>query len=395
MARSADGDALFIRVLNVRTVMRVLHVSKKLPPVVGGDATAVAALGRAQRRRGHQVEFLAYRGPGIVEEEGTYLAGPPLSADELDRMSFRRYRAMRALGRWARANLERLRPDLVHAHAADVGTPLSQVAHELHLPVVLTCHGVWFPTRSRWSPAGLIERSLIRRGRYASITTVDRFSVRALKDLGFRDAILVPNGVDAAEFAGPRQRDGPLRFLFVGRHVFQKGIDRLLEAAARVRPRIVDGFVLELAGDGPERPRLERRARDLDLGRKVRFLGSLDRPQLLEAYRRADVFVLPSRFEGFPLVILEAWSAGLPVIATSVGGVPDLCGPRNSVLVPSDDLDALGDAMVSLAQDSARREALGAAGRSVVLQHYTWDAIADRYEEVYERSLGRTRAAER
>jgi len=309
-ARSLSGPP------GILAVVRVLHVSKKLPPLIGGDATAVAALGQAQRRRGHHVEFLAYRGRGIVEREDTHLAGPSLASDQLDRIGFRRYRAMRAIRRWARANLPKVRPDLVHAHSVDVGAPVAQIAHELNVPVVLSCHGVWFPNRSRWSPAARLEQSLIRRGHYESITSVDRSSVRALQEAGFRDAILVPNGVDAAEFAGPRHRDGPLRFLFVGRLVFQKGVDRLLEATARARSRVESGFVLELAGDGPERSHLERQARDLGLGRTVGFLGSLPRPQLLEAYLRADAFVISSRFEGFPLVILEAWAAGLPVIAT-------------------------------------------------------------------------------
>jgi len=78
-----------------------------------------------------------------------------------------------------------------------------------------------------------------------------------------------------------------------------------------------------------------------------------------------------------------------------VGGVPDLCDPRNAVLVPPDDASALADAIALLAQDRARREALGASGRSLVLQQYSWDAIAERYKEVYERCVVRTRKMER
>jgi glycosyltransferase involved in cell wall biosynthesis len=237
-----------------------------------------------------------------------------------------------------------------------------------------------------------LERSLLRRG-YDAITSVDRASLRALREEGFSDAILVPNGVAISEFGGSREQNGTLRFLFVGRHVHQKGIDILLDAAGRGRSRIGQPFVVEIAGDGPERSRLERRANDLGLSDVVRFLGPLSRPDLVRAYARATVFVLPSRLEGFPLTILEAWASGVPVIATSVGGVPDLCDEGNSVLVPPSDPLALADAMTSLAGDPVRRERLGAAGRSMVRERYTWDTVAEAYERLYARCLERARGA--
>jgi glycosyltransferase involved in cell wall biosynthesis len=235
-----------------------------------------------------------------------------------------------------------------------------------------------------------MERSLLRRG-YDAITSVDRPSVQALREAGHPDAILVPNGVDISEFAPSAQPDDALRFLFVGRHVYQKGIDVLLEAAARARREIGDRFVLELAGDGPLRSELGRKARNLALSDVVRFLGSLTRPELVEAYGRATAFVLPSRFEGFPVAILEAWAAGLPVIATSVGGIPDLCNAGNAVLVPPDDPEALAAAMTSLSRDATRRERLGSAGRTLVQERYTWDAVADTYERVYGTCRDRVR----
>jgi glycosyltransferase involved in cell wall biosynthesis len=234
-----------------------------------------------------------------------------------------------------------------------------------------------------------MERFYLRRG-YEAVTSVDHASVQAIRGEGLSNAVLVPNGVDASEFVGMSHHDQAIRFLFVGRHVYQKGIDVLLEAAALVRSRTGEPFLLELAGDGPDRPRLERKAQALGVSDRIRFLGTLSRPDLLHAYGSATVFVLPSRFEGFPLVILEAWAAGLPVIATEVGGVPDLCNSGNAILVPSDHPKPLADAMISLARDPARRESLGSAGRSLVEERYTWDTIAQEYERVY--AACRTRA---
>lgn len=379
--------------MGIRAIVRVLHVTKKFPPVVGGDATAVSSLVRAQSRRGHEVHLLVYRSRGIEPTDRIHPVGPIQTPEGLDRVGIRRLRGMRAMRAWVSDNLAALRPDIIHAHAVDVGAAVVEGAKRHGIPIALTCHGVWYPHRRRWSLAGRIERSLLGRG-YDAITSVDRASVQAIRDVGQTDAILVANGVDPDEFAVPRA-DDRLRYLFVGRHVSQKGIDDLLEAAAMARKRIEDGFVVELAGDGPERPRLERKARDLGLSGNVRFLGSLSRPHLLEAYRRASIFVLPSRFEGFPLVILEAWAAGLPVIATSVGGIPDVCNEGNAVLVPPGEPEVLADALTSLARDADRRERLGTAGLALVRARYTWDMIAQAYEQVYMNCIDPTRNARR
>lgn len=365
--------------------MRVLHVTKKLPPLPGGDATAVSGLSRAQRRRGYEVEILAYRAPGVREDDHTHLAGPMHSAEDLDRVTMRRVRAMRALGRWARERLPRLRPDVVHAHAVDVGLPVAKVARALGIPAVLTCHGVWFPTRGRGSPAGWLERSLIHRGRYDAVTSVDGASVRALREAGFWEATLVPNGIDLTEFEGPADHDGPFRFLFVGRIVYQKGVDVLLEAAALARPRIEGGFAVDVVGDGPLLESLRQRARDLGLADAVHFRGILGRPELLQTLRTADAFMLPSRFEGFPIAILEAWAAGVPVVATAVGGIPDVCSEATALLVPPDNPARLADAMVSLARDPQRRATMTRRSRALVEERFTWDAVVDAYASVYAR----------
>ncbi len=366
--------------------MRILHVAKKLLPLPGGDATAVAGLTRAQKERGIEVEVLAYRAAGIAEDEHTHLAGPVQTPDGLDRINIRRWRAARALGSWARTNLPRLRPDVVHAHAVDVGLPVARVAEGLGIPAVLTCHGVWFATKSRLSPSGWLERSLIRRGRYRAITAVDAGSVRDLRTAGFA-ATLVPNGIDLTEFSSPRQREGPFRFLFVGRLVRQKGVDVLLDATSHVPRQKERAFTVDIVGDGPLRPSLERRARDLGLKDRVRFLGSLPRPALLEALRAASAFVLPSRFEGFPVAIMEAWASGLPVISTAVGGIPDACTEGTALLVPRENADALAEAMTTLLRDPKKRAAMARAGRALVEQRFTWEAIATGYDPVYDRAI--------
>ncbi len=358
--------------------MRVLHVVKKFPPLVGGDATAVAALAEAQRRAGDQVEVATYNAPGV---DGAHRIGPAQSGGDLDRITFRRLRGMAAFRRWAKDGLARLRPDVVHAHAVDVGYAIASLAREQGLPTVLTCHGVWFPDRGRWSMRGRLEISLIRTGRYRTVTAVDAASVAALRSIGV-ESRLVPNGVDVREFAGPRTPGTPFRFLFAGRHESQKGLDVLLRAVSKLRTEGRD-FEIDLVGEGELTEGLRRDAHDLGLDGVVRFPGRMAREDLVRAFLSASALVLPSRYEGFPLVILEAWAARLPVIATTVGGIPDVCTSANAVLVPPNDATALARAMTSLLEDEAKRDSLAASGHALARERFSWDAVAREYGAVY------------
>lgn len=139
---------------------------------------------------------------------------------------------------------------------------------------------------------------------------------------------------------------------------------------------------LVVVGDGPERPALEAQAWSLGLASRVTFLGHReDARRWLSA---ADVYVSSSVSEGISLTILEGMSAGLPVIATAVGGTPEIVDASCGLLVPSRDPAALTGAIVALARDPDRRRRLGAAARGRVLDSFTIDRMVDSYRQVYE-----------
>ena len=368
--------------------MRVLHVVKKFPPLVGGDATAVAALARAQRRAGDDVEVLTSNSPvGGMASDGAgdphvHRVGPPQTSAQLDRITVRRARGLAAMQSWAKAHLRRGTPDVVHAHAVDVGYAVAPAAKARGIPTVLTCHGVWFPVTGRRSGRGRVEVALLRRGGYRGITAVDAASVAALKSIEL-DAVLVPNGVDVDEFAGERHPGSPFRFLFAGRHERAKGLDVLLEAAAELRHKGSAPFAVDLAGEGSLTAMLRTQAQDLGLGGVVRFVGNLPRPDLVRAFLAADAFVLPSRAEGFPMAILEAWAARLPVIAAAVGGIPHVCTAENALLVPPENPGELAVAMATVLREPVTRQALAERGHALARGAFSWDAIARRYRELY------------
>jgi len=221
-------------------------------------------------------------------------------------------------------------------------------------------------------------------GMVKAIAAVDRGAEAALRARGFPRVAHVPNGVDADEFAGPRAEPDPAVFLFAGRHEPQKGLDILLVAAALLRDEGA-AFRIVLLGDGSLTHDLKRQAHNLGLDHVVTFAGRLpDRADVVRAYLAASAFVLPSRFEGFPVTVLEAWAAGLPVVASAVGGVVDVCTEGNAVLVPPRNPQALAKAMAGVLADPGLRRRLGDAGRSLVRERYTWDAVASRYSRLYE-----------
>ncbi|HET6616778.1 MAG TPA: glycosyltransferase family 4 protein, partial [Gemmatimonadota bacterium] len=176
------------------------------------------------------------------------------------------------------------------------------------------------------------------------------------------------------------------RILFVGRLVARKGVDRLLEALARIDDR---AWRLEIVGFGPERGPLEARAEALGLSDRVDFLGRLTSEELVSAYRRAACFVLPATLderadtEGLGVVLLEAMSYGVPVVATRRGGIVDVVDDGLTGLLVEDDPIALSRGIASLLDDPARRSALGVAGRARVRERFGWDSIVDRLDAVY------------
>jgi glycosyltransferase involved in cell wall biosynthesis len=152
----------------------------------------------------------------------------------------------------------------------------------------------------------------------------------------------------------------PLRLITVARLSPEKGLEDLLTAVASAGGAGAD-LAVELVGDGPDRERLEALAGELGITDRVRFAGFVGtRPDLVERLDAADVFVLPSRSEGLPHSVVEAMARGLPVVASAIGGLPELLGEGSGIIVPPRDPDALAAVLVDLAADRAKLDDLSA-----------------------------------
>jgi glycosyltransferase involved in cell wall biosynthesis len=217
-----------------------------------------------------------------------------------------------------------------------------------------------------------------------------------LVDLGRRfgahdDPMLIPNGVDLARFK-PREekRPGsPPTVITVSRLAPKNGVDTLLQALPPLRDAFPDLRCL-VVGDGPERRRLEQMARRLDLNPTVRFLGSVPHDAVPSYLGESDVFVRASRSEGLGTAFLEALAMGLPVIATPVGGIPDIIRDGETGLwTPADDAQQLAQNLRRLLTDRDLARRLGRGGMEHVRKHFDADVVARKYLAVFNEVIAR------
>ncbi|MCU1385815.1 MAG: hypothetical protein JWL71_4512 [Acidobacteria bacterium] len=198
---------------------------------------------------------------------------------------------------------------------------------------------------------------------------------------------VIPNGIDLERYAPAPVRTPGHVVTTVANLRPEKGHDVLVRAMATVAREIPD-VVVQLVGGGPMRAALLGQIGTLGLTNVVRLLG--DREDVPEVLAGTDVFVLPSRTEAFPNGIMEAMAMRLPVVASDVGGIPELIAhERNGILVPPDDERALAAAVLELFRDPARADRLAASARATIESRYSFERMVREFEALYEVELGR------
>jgi len=285
----------------------------------------------------------------------------------------------------------RLRPDLVHAHSSKAGFLGRLAARRLGVKSVFTAHGWAFTDGvgpARRTLALTLERLAGRAGDMVlAVSERDR-------ELALRYRVVPPerirvvwNGVPDTLLRADPARDPP-RIVMVGRFAPPKDHALVLKALAGLREL---PWYLDLVGQGPLLPEVQALAERLGLGERVRFLGKrLDVDRILAD---AQVFVLASNWEGLPLSVLEAMRAGLPVVASDVGGVREaVLEGRTGFLVPRGDIVLLRERLALLLQDPGLRVALGGEGRRRYEAHFTLDRMLREVWAAYE-ELGARRSS--
>ena len=242
-------------------------------------------------------------------------------------------------------------------------------------------HRVLLPvTRRIWSKA----KSVV-----ALSHGLEDIALRTMPDMPFE---VIPNGIDIDRFSpaddeSAREPGSPLRLIAVCRLLERKGLQHLMEAL--VRPEPLDA-TLRIVGTGSYEAELRACATQLGLDDRVTFEGFVDNDDLPSLYRQSDVFTLPSQTESFGLVFAEAMGCGLPVLATTVGGIPELVRHEtDGLLVEPADPAAIHRSLRRLIDNPDERLAMAASARRRIVENYSWSVVARRYLAVYERAIGR------
>ncbi len=366
-------------------MLRILQVSHDLN--IGGLQRVVLDLAHAQRRLGHDAHICSLRGAGPLSAEAAAKGIPvhamPWPEHGVDRWMFFKVRKLLRSGKF----------DVIHTHNTQafldggLAALLARTKTRIH-----TDHARSFPDLKKYM---LAEKALSLG--YDKVVAVSAHTLRNLAEYeGIAESrmTVIPNGINgeayraarrAADRQGLRRQAGLDRFS----HVFglgvrledQKGIAYLLSAM----PEILRAFPaagLAVAGNGSLLESLRSQAVALGVDKNVVFLGAL--PNLIEFYCLLDFFVLPSLWEGMPLCILEAMCLGLPVIASAVGGVPELLTQgKDGLLVPARDPDALAKAILTVLGDAGLALSMGEAAAQRFDTRFDFMRMAEDYLELY------------
>ena len=358
----------------------VLH-TQKVAGISGSEAYLLQLLPDL-RERGWDVRFLMLH----ENEPGAWEFARELTGRgvPLDDVELRAHVDPIAFGEVV-AYLSRSRPRILHTHLvhADVYGQLAGALARVPLRLS-TKHGFNEFREGRWF--ALADRSV---GSLAHVhIAISRGLARYLAETeGFdeEDFEIVHYGISPHDGAHAYAKAEP-RLLCIGRLIPIKGHLVLLRALAQARAR-VSGVTLDLAGRGPLEPALRSYARELGLDGAVRFLGFVSPVQ--RAVEDAAIVVVPSLGEGFGMVALEAMERARPVIASAVGGLPEIVEDGTTgLVVPPGDAEALAEAIVALGGNLERAAALGAAGRERALSDFTPARSVLRIEELYSSALG-------
>jgi glycosyltransferase involved in cell wall biosynthesis len=379
-------------VTNGRIRMRIAFVITR-SDIIGGASLHVQHVAESLQSRGHDVlVVVGGRGPFVAELEG---AGLDVAALPRFRRAIRPGDDLRTYFA-LRRTLSAFNPNVVSTHTSKAGALGRLAAWSLGVPATYSPHGWTFAeesSRARRAGYSALERMFARLPGTIVTVSLDEAAVGRRARIGSRrPRVTIHNGVaDVNDGLLACAGTEPPLIVSVARFEAPKDQQTLLCALAQLRDL---DFRLQLVGDGPELAAVRQLAADLSLQDRVDFLGH--RHDVAELLSRAQVFALSSRSESFPMTVLEAMRARLPVVASDVGGISEaVVDGYTGLLVPIGSADAWGDALKHLLVDRDIRSSLGANGRDRYLALFGHDRMLDRLTSLYLRLPPRNRSSRR
>ncbi len=351
--------------------MKILYVITKSE--IGGAQTHVRDLAAHMKTMGNAVAIMAAP-DGWLENEATKL-GIRFYPNQYFGNSFNPLRLLKA-NTILRKTLFDFQPDLVHAHSSFAGF-LARFVIRGSIPTIFTAHSFAFTDGAKWTRkiiAPIAERIAAKwTSKIICVSEYDRGLALRYKIAPAEKLVVIHNGVADAKIETICEE----KIISVGRLAYPKEFVLLLQAykASGVT------MTIEIIGDGPDREKIEQEIKRLDLGSRVTLLGSLESDEVRRELAKSCAFILISKHEGLPMTILEAMAAGLPIIASRVGGVPEEVNPDCGILVENN-IGEIANALKSISNEQARRRC-GAAARARYEREFTLELFLKKTEDVY------------
>jgi glycogen(starch) synthase len=362
-------------------VTRVIFWSELFWPHLGGIELLAGKLVRALRARGHDLVVVTSHTEESLPDQEDYHGIPVLrfpfrralaAGDVLQLMS-----ARRAVARLKQT----FSPGLVHLYGVGPGALFHFQTRDAHPASLLVTLHAEVLRAGAGGPESLLERSLVEANWITAVSHAVKEAACRLTPVADRCTVIY-SGVQE-----PQRDPTPIgalgRFLCLGRLVHDKGFDVALRSFASVHIRF-PGTRLVVAGDGPLRGQLEAQAAELNLGAAVEFIGWVPPDRVFPLIEGTDIVLMPSRREGLPVAAIEAAHMARPVVASRVGGLPEVViDGETGMLVEPDDPSALAAAMTILLEDPAAAERLGRAARCRAREQFEWNRHVAAFDVLY------------
>ena len=363
--------------------MQILIITHVYPAIGGGGANACLNLAKEYAGQGHQVIIVTAWFLGLAEEErdgNIHIIRLKAKRKHLEHCGFIRADKL-------------LRTEHFDICQVFFAIPSGPVGYWLklryHLPYIIRFGGGDIPGfqerfQSIYKLIGPFEKVIWKKADALVANS------RGLKKLACdfydkKEIQIITNGVDEKWLQnGIRSVDShgdEIRLLFVSRLIERKGLQFILPELGWVNEQAGKRVTLTIVGDGPYRPELERIVAEHHLEQLVEFVGQKDKPELPLYYQAADIFILPSKKEGMPNVVLEAMASGLPIVMIPCEGSEELIHDNGYAMPASE----FGDRLIALCRDGELRQQMGSASLQLVRERFRWRSIAEKYVMIMEK----------
>jgi glycosyltransferase involved in cell wall biosynthesis len=369
--------------------MKILMLNYEYPPLGGGAAPVTQAIAEKLVNKNHEVDILTmgfrdlkreeyingvhiYRVPSLRKKQGT------CTTHEM--LSYCISAALKMPGL-----LKENRYDINHTHFI-IPTGIISNLFQTTLPYLITTHGSdvpgYNPDRFGFQHTMIkpIWKKIVRNS--ACITSPTKYMKQLIqRNIDYNNIVIIPNGINPENFS-PQEKDH--KILIVSRLLERKGIQYVLEAM-----KDISGYNLVICGDGPYRKNLEKKTEQLKIQNKVHFRGFISHSELKKEYETSAIFILTSVSENFPVVLLEAMSAGCAVITSNTTGCREAVGNAGLLVEPTNSSDIRQKLMFLIGNDDIRKK-LARNSLERIRTELNWDILIKKYITCYENILDST-----